>query len=177
MGTITRNLLWKEWREQQGKLLAAGAILSAFILFPQFSREIKARVIYMFAVVMAAAFFPIFVAMGLVASERSRKTFSTLQAMPVSPWRLLAIKTALGILVCIIPIAAITLLGLTAPGHVSFQPAFYFRWAEHFLFSSPVSYLDHCLQFPPADGNPCRTYRIGGFGRLDHISPGSRGLG
>ena len=104
-------LVWKEWHEQKWKLASCCAVLASpmLVLFAKAQDDFAGDLTVMLT--MAGAFFlPVFIAMGLVASERSRRTFGTLRALPTRPLTVLGVKALVGALACVIPVAAVILV-------------------------------------------------------------------
>jgi ABC-type transport system involved in multi-copper enzyme maturation permease subunit len=107
-----RSLLWKEWREQRWKLAFGCAILMGFTAIGLRARLIPDEAMGMMTVLVGALALPVFAAMGLVAAERDEGTLSTLLSLPVRPWRVLAVKTAVGWLACAGPLVGAAVLSL-----------------------------------------------------------------
>ena len=97
------KLIWKEWSEQRWKLFLGCVLLGGFTAI-----GLQARIIPDMGMVVAALFyafiFPLFVSMDLVAAERADGTLGSLLSLPVTPWKILIVKTGMGLVSCIGPL-------------------------------------------------------------------------
>ena len=108
-------LVWKECHEQKWKLASCCAVLVAPVLFVMSSVDRYNVDVPLVAAGAVGALIPIFIAMGLVSAERTRRTFGTLAALPARPVKILLTKVVIGALVCAIPVAAVIVLARFLP--------------------------------------------------------------
>ena len=66
--------------------------------------------IVLIGAILGATVLPLLVSMGLVAAEREEGSLEGLLALPVSPWGVLGVKTAVGLAVCVAPLVAAALV-------------------------------------------------------------------
>jgi hypothetical protein len=111
-----RSLLWKEWREQRSKLALASLLLASFAFCGLHARIVPDENVLVSLCMLAAALMPILIGSVLVASERDAKTLNTLLALPVKPSLVLAVKTLLGVVLCVAPLAIACIISLTMAG-------------------------------------------------------------
>jgi len=100
------SLIWKEWHEQRWKLVFGCILFMSFTAIGLRARLVTDETISFAVIVMAALVLPVIVSMGLVAPERADGSFQTLLALPVERWKILAVKTAMGVAGCIAPLLA-----------------------------------------------------------------------
>ncbi len=98
------NLLWKEWHEQSWKLGFGCLVLGALALIGLHSRIIDDESMVLFVCFLGIALLPVLSSTGLVPAERSEGSLESLLALPVASWKILAMKTAMGILLCAGPL-------------------------------------------------------------------------
>lgn len=101
-----RQLLWKEWREQWWKLAFGTVVLCAFALIGLHTRIISDQSIIVAACGMGVLLLPILSVSGLIPAERGQGTLRTVLALPIAPWKVLAVKAATGVLLCACPLIA-----------------------------------------------------------------------
>jgi ABC-type transport system involved in multi-copper enzyme maturation permease subunit len=101
-----RSLVWKEWHEQRWRLWFGVALLTTFTVTGLRTRIMPDEQIVMFSMIVGGIFFPLMVAMGLIAPERAEGTIVRLLALPVPPWKVLAAKMVMGWVVCVAPLLA-----------------------------------------------------------------------
>ncbi len=104
MGKPIRSLLWKEWHEQRWKLAFGCVILMSLTAIGLQTRIVPDFAVVMLSVAIGSSVLPIFAVMGLVAPERAEGSLHALLALPIRPWIVLVVKTAMGFLVCAAPI-------------------------------------------------------------------------
>jgi ABC-type transport system involved in multi-copper enzyme maturation permease subunit len=109
-----RKLLWKEWHEQSWKLGFGCLVLSALAWIGLRSRIISDEQMVNDVCFFGFTLLPILSSAGLVPAERSEGSFESLLAMPVSPWKILAAKTLIGMLLCAGPLVAATIVSVLA---------------------------------------------------------------
>ena len=110
---VILSLIWKEWHEQRWKLAFGCVLLMSLALIGLQARLTRDEGIVALTMALGGVLLPIFVAMGLVASERAEGTFTTLMSMPVRPHTVFAVKLVIGAALTAMPLvgaAAVTLL-------------------------------------------------------------------
>ncbi len=103
---ILRNLAWKEWREHGWKMAFGCALLASLCFIGLRARIAEDRVVVLLTAFLGGLLLPVFVAMGLVAEDRSRGSLKVLLSMPVRPTAVLAVKVVVGVLITVVPLAA-----------------------------------------------------------------------
>ena len=103
---ILRNLAWKEWHEHGWKMAFGCALLASLCFIGLRSRIVEDRAVLLLTAFLGGLLLPVFVAMGLVAEDRSRGSLKVLLSMPVRPTAVLAIKVVVGVLITVVPLAA-----------------------------------------------------------------------
>src|ERR1043165_6112612 len=98
------NLLWKEWHEQSWKLGFGCVVLGALALIGLRARIVPDETMIMVVSAVGMLLLPILSAASLFPAERGEGSFESLIALPVAPSRILAAKTAAGLLLCAGPI-------------------------------------------------------------------------
>ena len=98
-----RSLVWKEWHEQRWRLGFGIFLVGTFTLIGLRTRIVPDEQIIIFSMMIGGMFFPLMVAMGLVAPERVEGTIVRLLALPVPAWKVLAAKAVVGGIVCVAP--------------------------------------------------------------------------
>ena len=111
-----RSLVWKEWHEQRWRLWFGAALLGMFTLIGLRTRIMPDEQIVIFSMIVGGIFFPLMVAMGLIAPERADGTIVRLLALPVPAWHVLAAKGLVGAAVCTGPIVVSAGLAATVAG-------------------------------------------------------------
>jgi hypothetical protein len=112
-----RQLLWKEWHEQSWRLGFGCIVLGAMALIGLHARIVADNTMMMWVCFIGITLLPVLSITGLLPAERSEGTFESLLALPVAPWKILAAKTAMGLVLCAGPlIAAATISVLDAGG-------------------------------------------------------------
>src|SRR5688500_5636332 len=96
-----RSLVWKEWHEQRWRLWFGAALLGMFTLIGLRTRIMPDEQIVIFAMIVGGIFFPLMVAMGLIAPERAEGTIVRLLALRVPRCKVLVAKTFAGAIVCV----------------------------------------------------------------------------
>lgn len=109
---MIKSLFWKEWCEHRWKLAYGCVLLMGFVAVGLRSRIVQDEVIVVFAAAGGSVLMALLVGMGLVAAERSDGSLGMLLALPVRSWKIFAVKMAMGILVCVGPIAGCMVLSL-----------------------------------------------------------------
>jgi ABC-type transport system involved in multi-copper enzyme maturation permease subunit len=105
---MIRVLLWKEWHEHKMRLLLACIVMGLFTgaTYLQFDR--KPVDTMNTSILLGAILLPIFIAMGLIAPERSQRTLGTLIVLPVRPWMIVMSKAVFGALCVVLPVVICT---------------------------------------------------------------------
>jgi ABC-type transport system involved in multi-copper enzyme maturation permease subunit len=112
-----RSLVWKEWHEQRWRLWFGVALLATFTAIGLRTRIMPDEQIAAFTIIVGGMFFPLMVAMGLIAPERHEGTIVRLLALPVPAWKVLAAKAVIGAAVCAAPMVASALIALAVAGN------------------------------------------------------------
>jgi len=110
------SLIWKEWHEQSWKLGFGCVVLVAMAVIGLRSRIIADDSMIAWVCFLGMVLLPVLSASGLVPAERSEGSFASLLALPVSRWRILAAKTAMGLVLCAGPMIAAALGSLLVAG-------------------------------------------------------------
>jgi len=110
------TLIWKEWHEQRWKLGFSCVVLAALALIGLRARMIADETMVMFVCSCAISLLPVLSSTGLVPAERSDGTLESLLSLPVAPWRILAAKTLIGLLLCVGPIVAAAAVSVPEAG-------------------------------------------------------------
>ncbi len=154
------KLIWKEWCEQRWKLALACVVMMAFVLIGLQARIVMDKAIVACSVMLGGLVLPVFVGMDLVAAERAEGSLQTLLALPIRPWKTLAVKLAMGMFSCVVPILGAGLIAyLIAGGReltTSRMVAIYASTA-----SLAVSVLICMLAFGIREPNEARAATVG----------------
>jgi ABC-type transport system involved in multi-copper enzyme maturation permease subunit len=110
------KLLWKEWHEQSWKLGFGCLVLAALAWIGLRSRIIADETMVEWVCFIGVTLLPILSSTGLVPAERSEGSLESLLAMPISPRKILAAKTVMGLLLCAGPMAVAAGVSLLAAG-------------------------------------------------------------
>ena len=113
---VIRKLIWKEWREQRWKLALGCVMLLGITVVGLQTRMIEDQVVMGLSLLFGSVVLPVFVSMDVVAAERADGSLASLLKLPVAPWKILTIKTAMAVICCVVPVllaatAAILLAG------------------------------------------------------------------
>jgi ABC-type transport system involved in multi-copper enzyme maturation permease subunit len=149
---LIAKLIWKEWVEQRWKLFLGCVMLMGFTLIGLSARVMPDIEIISGGVIVYAIVFPLFACMDLVAAERAEGTLPSLSSLPLSAWKVLAIKTAVGLAVCVVPMVATAMaaclltrgreattgLMLRVYGHSACLAAVLFIWMLAFSLRQPT---------------------------------------
>jgi hypothetical protein len=111
-----RKLLWKEWHEQSWKLGFGCIVLSALAVIGLHARITADETMSMWVCVFGLTLLPVLSSSGLLPAERSEGSFESLLALPVSPWKILAAKTLIGLLLCVGPMLTAALASIATAG-------------------------------------------------------------
>lgn len=107
-----RSLLWKEWHEQRWKLAFTTLLLAGFAFCGLHARVIADEEVLLYLCVIAAILMPVLIGTVLVAPERENRTLNTLLALPEKPTVILAVKTLMGVVLCVAPLLITCVLSL-----------------------------------------------------------------
>jgi len=110
------KLIWKEWHEQGWKLGFGCLVLGAMAVIGLRSRIIADESMIAWVCFLGMALLPVLSSSGLVPAERSERSFESLLALPVPRWRILAAKTAMGVVLCAGPMIVAALASLLVAG-------------------------------------------------------------
>ncbi len=102
---MLKALLWKEWHEQRWRVALATVWLLGLTAIGLKTRILPDLAILVLIWVPTVLILPVFLGMGLFASERKAKTFPFLMVQPVGRNVLLAAKATAGLLAYILPLA------------------------------------------------------------------------
>ena len=111
-----RSLLWKEWHEQRWKLAFTSLLLAGFTFCGLHARVIPDETVLLYLSFLAVILMPLLIGASLIASERDARTLDTLLALPVKPSVVFAVKTLLGVILCIVPLAVACIVSLAMAG-------------------------------------------------------------
>lgn len=103
MTSPIRSLLWKEWHEQWWKLVFGCVLLAGFLAIGLRTRLLPDVAILILNMFIGAFLLPIFASMDVVAAEREQGSLDYLLSLPIRPWVSFMLKTAIGLLLCILP--------------------------------------------------------------------------
>ena len=103
---MLKALLWKEWHEQRSRMALATVWLVGMTAIGLKTRISSDRGILEAIWVSTAFVLPLFVGMGLFASERNAGTFAYLVVQPVERGKVLAAKVIMGLLAYAVPLIA-----------------------------------------------------------------------
>jgi ABC-type transport system involved in multi-copper enzyme maturation permease subunit len=99
------SLLWKEWHEQSWKLGFGCIVLGALALIGLHARIVADETMIKWVCFLGVTMLPVLSSTGLVPAERGEGTLESLLALPVKPWKILAAKTLIGLILCAGPLA------------------------------------------------------------------------
>jgi ABC-type transport system involved in multi-copper enzyme maturation permease subunit len=111
-----RQLIWKEWHEQSWRLGFGCVVLGAMALIGLHARLIADDNMMLWVGFIGITLLPVLSSTGLLPAERSEGSFESLLALPVAPWKILAAKTAMGLLLCVGPLAVAAVISLIVAG-------------------------------------------------------------
>lgn len=111
-----RALVWKEWHEQRWRLGFGIFLVGMFTLIGLRTRIVPDEQVVVFAMMIGGMFFPLMVAMGLIAPERAEGTIVRLLALPVPVWMVLAAKALVGGVVCVTPMVVSAVIACVVAG-------------------------------------------------------------
>jgi ABC-type Na+ efflux pump permease subunit len=107
-----QKLIWKEWNEQSWKLAFGSVVLAALAFIGLRSRILADETMVMWVCFLGFSLLPILASTGLVPAERSDGTLEALLSLPVTPRRILTVKTAIGLLLVAGPMIAAAIVSL-----------------------------------------------------------------
>jgi len=90
--------------------------LMGFTLIGLRSRLTPDEFIVIFASAGGSILMALLVGMGLIATEKSEGSLAMLLTLPVRPWKIFAVKMAMGALVCTVPIVGCMAVSLAVAG-------------------------------------------------------------
>jgi ABC-type transport system involved in multi-copper enzyme maturation permease subunit len=105
MTGIFQKLIWKEWREQRWKIAYMSFLMLSLAVIGLRTRMLPDIAVLAFDAFFGAFLLPIFVGMGLFASEKSEGTLSMLTSLPIKPWKIFTVKMIHAVVICAIPFA------------------------------------------------------------------------
>jgi len=111
-----RQLIWKEWHEQSWRLGFGCLVLGAMALIGLHARILNDNAMMMWVCFIGITLLPVLSITGLLPAERNEGTFESLLALPVAPWKILAAKTVMGLVLCAGPMVAAAVISLLAAG-------------------------------------------------------------
>lgn len=98
------SLIWKEWHEQSWRLGFGCLVLCALAVIGLRARVVADETMVMWVCFIGMAMLPVLSSASLVPAERSERSFESLIALPVKPWRILLAKTFMGVMLCAGPL-------------------------------------------------------------------------
>lgn len=113
---MIRQLFWKEWREQRWKIAFGCIVLMGFCAIGLQSRIFADRMTFGVAIIAGTFLMPLVMAMGVVGSERASGSLDYLLTLPIAPWRILAVKMAVGLCACWLPLLGALAVSLFMAG-------------------------------------------------------------
>ena len=113
---MLKSLLWKEWREQRWRMAFGCVLLGGYCAIGLRARMLPDALMLMSSVVFGGIFIPLLAAMGVIGSERETGSLPFLMALPATPRRILAVKTASALVVAVVPIIAALIVSLAIAG-------------------------------------------------------------
>jgi hypothetical protein len=111
-----RNLLWKEWHEQAWQLAFGCVVLSAMAAIGLHARMVADSTMVDWVCFLGVMGLPVLASTALVPAERADGGLATLVALPVSPARILAAKTVVGLLLCVGPLLVAAAVSVAMAG-------------------------------------------------------------
>ncbi|MEN6575846.1 MAG: ABC transporter permease [Phycisphaerales bacterium] len=100
---MLKTLLWKEWHEQRWRVALATVWLLGMTAIGLKTRILPDKAVVMMIWNPACILLPVFLGMGLFASERKERTLSYLIVHPVTRSQILAAKVIAGLLAYLTP--------------------------------------------------------------------------
>jgi len=110
------SLLWKEWHEQSWKLAFGSLILGAFALIGLHARVVADELLLQWVCFLAVALLPVLASTGLIPAERDDGTLESLLSLPIAPWRVFAVKSAMGVVLTAGPIFVAAIVSVVFAG-------------------------------------------------------------
>jgi hypothetical protein len=110
------SLIWKEWHEQSWKLGLACVVLVAMAVIGLRARIIEDETMIAWVCMVGMLLMPVLAASGLVPAERSEGSLGSLLALPVARRRILAAKTAMGMVLSAVPLVLAAVASLLIAG-------------------------------------------------------------
>jgi ABC-type transport system involved in multi-copper enzyme maturation permease subunit len=138
MSSILLALCWKEYRELKWNVLAMLAITLSMPLYALVRQPDTAIYWVLMSMAIYSMVGGICFGMWGAAGERANRSANLLHALPVSPRALGAIKLAIMIIAALIPLLAISLLGLVVKPLAETDLD---RQANHWIFASICSVI------------------------------------
>jgi len=111
-----RSLLWKEWHEQRWKLAFMSVLLAGIAFTGLHARVIPDETVLLSIGVLAVILMPLLVGAVLIAPERDSRTLDTLLALPTRAVQILAVKTVIGVILCVVPLLLTCFIGVGMAG-------------------------------------------------------------
>lgn len=112
-----RSLLWKEWHEVSWKAFYGAAIVSIFAAVGLRTRIMHdGMLMAMGLLIWCSCAVPLFISMGLFASEKEEGTLGRLFELPASRWRVFIAKVTAGAIACWVTVAAFFITATLATG-------------------------------------------------------------
>jgi hypothetical protein len=111
-----RQLIWKEWHEQSWRLGFGCIVLCALVLIGLHARLVSDETLCMWVCSIGVTLLPLLAAMGLAPAAREEGTLQTMLSLPIRPWKILVAKTAMGLLLCAVPLVLSGMVGITVAG-------------------------------------------------------------
>jgi hypothetical protein len=116
MNSMIQSLLWKEWHEQRWRLAFGCVMMAALPATGLMVRMVPDWAVVVVTMLVGGLLLPIFATMGLIAPERADRTLGSLLILPVSSRAVVAIKLAVGLVTCLVPLACAGMVILLVAG-------------------------------------------------------------
>lgn len=119
-------LVRKELHESWSALLLGCFIVGGITALGLQSRIFEDTAVIVSALFGGAIMFPLMVAMGVVAPERAEGSIQTLLRLPMPPWVVLALKTAVAVVITLTPMALSLVVARQIAGDREVEPALFY---------------------------------------------------
>lgn len=136
-----RRLLWKEWHEQSWKLGFGCIVLGALAAIGLRSRITADETTVMWVCFLGVTLLPVLSSTGLVPAERGEGTLESLLALPVAPRKILAAKTAMGLLLCAGPMLTAMVVSLWIAGGREIADGYMAAWYVRSMLAALVLFV------------------------------------
>jgi ABC-type transport system involved in multi-copper enzyme maturation permease subunit len=160
MTGIIPSLLWKEWREQRWKIAYMSFLMVSIVAIGLRTRMLPDITFFIFSTLVGAFLIPIFIGMGLFATEKAEGTLPMLMAIPIQPWKIFIIKISTGAIACLIPFGATLLVVWLLAGNREIETSkIILGYGLCYVFA--LSFLFWIIGFGITQPNEARTALVG----------------